>query len=158
MFYILNACPIRSCIYWQSRPQRAEKPAFQKLRRRYFTKMDADNDFLLCVSFFAIKNGFRCLVEGVVPVDDGYNLSCFKKTFQKTQILPVDLRNKEAHSLPANPPFIPRAFRARINLCTVTSPDVLGLFRSLRSVEKRRNLRIASLRRNLDQRFSIRRA
>ena len=68
-----------------------------------FTMMNGDNDFPLCMSFFAITEGFSYLAQWVPPVDDRYNLSSFKKVFQEKQIPSVNLRNKETHFLITNP-------------------------------------------------------
>jgi hypothetical protein len=65
--------------------------------------MNGDHDFPLCMSFFAIMEGFRYVAQGVPPVDDRYYLSRFSKILQKMQTPGVDLGNKEAHLLIANP-------------------------------------------------------
>src|SRR5579863_4729511 len=70
---------------------------------RSFAMMNGDNDFPLCMSFFAITKGFGYLIEWVTPVNDGYNPSGFKKILQNTQVPPVYLRDKEAYFLSANP-------------------------------------------------------
>ena len=64
--------------------------------------MNSDNDFPLCMSFFAITEGLRNLSQWVLPVDDRSDLSGFEKVFEKKQIRYVDLRNEETHFLVAD--------------------------------------------------------